>query len=127
MAITRSNKGSVATTDIKAATQPNGKVPESTPESPKKSSLENRKEGFFRSAITEVRKAEWPTFGYVVRWSLVIILFTAVLSSLLGFVDFTFENLLDFVDCTSPQSRGEELQACGQELFENMTYQNLST
>jgi hypothetical protein len=57
---------------------------------------------------------------------MIIILFTGIMSSLLGFFDFTLENMLEFVDCTSPQGRSQEVSTCSEELFENMTYQNLN-
>jgi preprotein translocase SecE subunit len=126
MAITRSNKGSIATSEIKAGQEPDKKAPNAEPASLTDNPNFEAPKGFFKSTIAELKKAQWPSFGYVIRWSMIIILFTGIMSSLLGFFDFTLENMLEFVDCTSPQGRSQEVSTCSEELFENMTYQNLN-
>jgi hypothetical protein len=55
-----------------------------------------------------------------------VIIFTVLISLFLGFFDHVFNAGIDFVDCTSPQARGQDttLEQCGRELGDNLTFRN---
>ncbi len=100
---------------------------------PKDDSLtvETKKRGFIRTTIEEVKKVEWPSFSYVLNWTLVIILFTAVFSVSLGVVDNVFNSGLKFVDCTSiiTQAEGDTdtsnvLGDCSRDFLSDVTYRS---
>jgi len=124
MAITRTKKDSLVETklsekvvsDIKTATtEPAEKKVETK-------AVKIKKPGFIASTIDELKKVQWPTLQFVLRWSGVIILFTFVMSMSLGFFDHAFTGSIKFVDCTSPQGRNQSVQSCGTELGEYLTF-----
>jgi preprotein translocase SecE subunit len=85
-----------------------------------------KKKGFFRTTVQELRKVDWPGFKQTFNWSIIVILFTILISITLGFFDHVFNAGIDFVDCTSPQARGQDttLEQCGRELADNLTFRN---
>lgn len=85
-----------------------------------------RKKGFIRTTVEELRKVDWPGFSKTANWSIIVIIFTVLISVTLGFFDHIFSAGIDFVDCTSPQGRGENttLEQCGRELGDNLTFRN---
>ena len=86
-----------------------------------------KKPGFLASTLTELKRVEWPSLPYVLRWTLVIILFTAAISLFLGFVDNIFTAGVKFVDCTTELTQGEPedglVGACGRDFLEEVTFQ----
>ena len=88
------------------------------------SPTKKKKTGFLVGVINELKEVEWPTFKYVVGWSATIILFTALIGSVLGFTDYYFESGVKFVDCTSPNgSKNQSIQDCAKDLTSNLTFQ----
>lgn len=86
-----------------------------------------KKKGFIASTIDELKKVEWPTWNYTVRWTSVIIVFTIAISLFLGFVDNVFTGGLKFVDCTTELTQDDDpddnvLRGCTQDLFEDLTF-----
>ena len=87
--------------------------------------LEPKKPGFLRSTISELSKVNWPNLGYVLRWSLVIIIFTTFFSLALSLTDNTFNSLVQFTTCTAPVSAsgdGQSLQDCSKTLGERLIF-----
>jgi preprotein translocase SecE subunit len=83
-----------------------------------------KKTGFIGGVINELKLVEWPSFKYVAGWSTTIILFTALIGSVLGFTDYYFESGVKFVDCTSPNgSKNQSLQDCAKDLTSDLTFQ----
>lgn len=126
MAVVRSVKDSLVTTQIENS-QGFGKN-DSSKESKASKKLENKQiRGFFlwtfiATTIEELRKSYWPSFGYVVRWSVIIVIFTGIFSVSLGFFDNVFNSGVRFIDCTSAKSRNQNLQDCSRELAQKLTY-----
>lgn len=83
-----------------------------------------KKRSFLVTTIDELRQVQWPSVGYVLRWSLTIVIFTAVFALTLGFFDNGFEAGIKFADCTSPQGRAQEIRFCGEEALKIITLQN---
>lgn len=81
-----------------------------------------KKPGFLRTTFEELRKVDWPSFGYVVRWSSVIILFTIFVALFLGFFDHIFTGTVKFIDCTSIEGRNQNVRDCGVEFGEYITF-----
>jgi preprotein translocase SecE subunit len=86
----------------------------------KKADKADKQPGFLATTVQELKKANWPTFRYTYSWSLVIVLFTVVVSVSLGLFDHSFTNGIKFVDCTSTQGRNQPIQTCGREFGENI-------
>ena len=83
-----------------------------------------KKTGFLGGVANELKLVEWPSFKYVVGWSSTIILFTALIGSVLGFTDYYFESGVKFVDCTSPNgSKNQSVQDCVKDLTSDLTFQ----
>ena len=103
-----------------------------SPSSPEKEVIkdEPKKRGFIATTIDELKKFEWPTFSYVLNWTLVIILFTAVFSVSLGVVDNVFNSGFKFVDCTSIITQSEDVDTsnvlgdCSKDFLSNITYRS---
>ncbi len=86
--------------------------------------VKSKKTNFLGQVFAELRKVEWPSFKYVVGWSATIILFTAVIGSVIGFTDYYFESGVKFVDCTSPNgSKNQGVQECVKDLTTSLTFQ----
>jgi len=96
-------------------------------DSPKKSA--EKQPGFIKSIFAELAKVEWPSAGYVINWSIVIVIFTVFFSLSLGFIDNIYESGIKFVACTSPEGRNllyedDALSStCFSEFFKNAAYQ----
>lgn len=86
-----------------------------------------KKDGFLASTIAELKKVEWPSLAYVLRWTAVIILFTAAISLFLGFVDNIFTAGVRFIDCTSEITQNTDdsdlLGACSRDFLREVTFQ----
>jgi preprotein translocase SecE subunit len=80
--------------------------------------------GFLATTIDELKKVTWPKFGYVLRWSLIIVLFTAFFALTLGFFDHVFNNTIKYVDCTSPSGRNQSVNDCNSEFITNITFRS---
>jgi preprotein translocase SecE subunit len=76
---------------------------------------------FLGGVIGELRQVEWPTFGYTVRWSLVIVVFTIFISLFLAFFDNIFTSGIEFATCVSPAGDNSGIQSCGEDLTQNLT------
>jgi preprotein translocase SecE subunit len=122
MAITKQSQ-SLADAEIEAAVVTK-KKPEISDDEKTNLSKKARKKGFIRSAIAELRLVEWPTFGYVINWSIVVIIFTLTLAVAVGGLDHVFDSGVKFLTCTSPQSGKQSVGECGTNLLENLTLRN---
>jgi preprotein translocase SecE subunit len=100
-------------------------IPTTTNE-PKKVS-NTKKESFFRSVVTEMSKVKWPNFKYIVTWSVMVVLFTASFSLVLGGTDHVFESGINFVSCTSPKGKNRDLKTCSTELAQKIFFVNTAT
>ena len=122
MAITRTKKGNLVDTKIvdKAADDKKSDLKPETPLKVISTQTKTKKRGFFATTIDELKKSQWPKFSYVLKWSGVIVLFTAVFSLVLGGFDHSFTNGIKFVDCTSPKGRSQNVQSCGTEFLEQL-------
>jgi preprotein translocase SecE subunit len=128
MAITRNKKDSLVDTqmsenvvvDIKPGTTG---LKEEQPDTPK-AEKNQKKPGFIRTTIEELKKVQWPSFSYVIRWSGIIIMFTVVISLSLGFFDHLFTGSIKFVDCSSPIGQNQPLQKCGENLVTYLTFRS---
>ncbi len=126
MAIVKTKDNSLAATKIEENSGSNDKKIESVKLKEQKKDLNKKKPGFIVGFITstweELRKSQWPSFGYVIRWGLIIIVFTTIFSISLGFFDNIFNSGIGFVDCTSPKSRNRDIKECTNELLEKLSY-----
>ncbi len=96
-------------------------------ESPKLDKIEStKKKGFFRTTFEELLKVDWPSAEKTINWSIMVFLFTVIISITLGFFDHIFSAGIGFVECTSPQARGNSttFDQCGLELADNLTFRN---
>jgi preprotein translocase SecE subunit len=84
--------------------------------------------GLLASTIEELKKVDWPDFVYVIRWSVVTIIFTAFISLFLGYPDRVFTAGLKLVDCTKPlASENAEsglLKNCSQDFLKKVTFRD---
>ncbi|GAB4143745.1 MAG: hypothetical protein OHK0017_01490 [Patescibacteria group bacterium] len=106
--------------DSKAAEITDSKT---TVENKEKAVKKTKKSGFLGRTLDELKLVSWPKLGYTVRWSLIIIMFTIFLGATLGFVDYYAASAINFVDCTSPKGRGQEVSKCLQDLTKELTFQ----
>lgn len=85
-----------------------------------------KKVGFLKSTLEELKKVDWPGFQKTINWSVIVIIFTFLISVTLGLVDHIFSASINFVDCTSPQGRGNSttLEECGLDLANELTFRN---
>lgn len=90
--------------------------------------LEQKKPGFLVSTIMELGKVNWPAISYVMKWSLVIIIFTTVFSLGLSVIDNTFNSAVQFSTCTAPKSAsgdGQNLSDCTKTLQERLLFKGV--
>jgi len=66
-----------------------------------------KKIGFLASVIDELKKVEWPNLSYITKWSVIIVIFTAVFAVSLSGVDHVYESGVKFVNCTSSQGENK--------------------
>jgi preprotein translocase SecE subunit len=118
MAITQSNKGSLLEQASKVidSAQLENKSPNTI-----KSSDGSPKSGFLATTMQELKLVEWPSFGYVVKWSLVIIVFTLVLSLFIYNIDRVFKGGLEFFNC---HSGNETAKNCLKEYGQSLVNKN---
>ncbi|NJL96923.1 preprotein translocase subunit SecE [Candidatus Gracilibacteria bacterium] len=89
-----------------------------------------KKKSFLATTIEELKKAEWPGIKYVLNWSLVIVLFTAIFAVSLGLIDNVFNSGLKFIDCTSVISDSNDANSsqvisdCSKDFIQDATYQS---
>ena len=128
MAITRNKKDSLVdaqisenvAVDIKPGTTGLKDDQPTTVETDKKV----KKPGFLQTTIDELKKVDWPRPGYVLRWSGIILMFTAVVALSLGFFDHLFTGSIKFIDCSSPAGQNQPLQKCGENLATYLTFRS---
>lgn len=65
-----------------------------------------KKTGFLRSAIAELRLVQWPSWNYTLSWSLIVLLFTLILTTFVGGVDQVFKSASQYATCTSKAYKG---------------------
>ena len=122
MAISASKKGNLVDTVLVETSNKDKKVLEpKAPNSEKERVMVEKKRGFFASTIDELKLTKWPKFGYVLRWSLIIVLFTALFAVVIGFFDNVFTTSVKFVDCTSVQGRNRGVKECSDDFLKNLT------
>lgn len=82
--------------------------------------------GFIKSTIAELRLVSWPSLQQTFKWGVVVILFTVLISMILGFTDHIFSASIKFIDCTSPQGRGSSTtwDECARDLANQLTFRN---
>lgn len=130
MAITHNKKDSLVETQIGntlvSGNNPLSKEPDITVKSKNnQTKQEVLKPSFFRTTIEELKKVEWPKFGYVLRWAGVIVVFSIVIALTLGFFDHVFTASIKFVDCTSPTGKNQPLKDCTREFGEYITFRRM--
>jgi preprotein translocase SecE subunit len=110
MAIINQNKSTLINTNIgdKISTSGNNGM-SNVPD-------QSKKRSFIASVIDELKKVQWPSFRYVVNWSVLVICFTAIFSLILGGADHVFETGIGFVKCSSPEGDKRELGVCSLQL-----------
>ncbi len=125
MAITKKNTNSLIETGIGTEITAGKVVTDVKPSGPagKIPSVDKaeKKSGFIKNNIEELKKVEWPSVGYFLRWAGVIVLFTGIFSLILGSVDTVFSSALKYVDCTSSQGKNQDLKTCGGEFVQNLS------
>ncbi len=87
---------------------PNPTSPELTPK-PKKF----KKVGFLGSTIIELKKVQWPSLRYTTSWSAVVLVFTIVLSMVMGLFDKVFQDSVEYIQCrttTSSETCSKQLE-----------------
>jgi preprotein translocase SecE subunit len=108
--LVESQVGGATLSDVKAS----GNSPSKLNKSPetKLNQTVYKKKSFFVGVLEELKKVKWPTIQYVVRWSLLMVVFTGCFSLLLGGSDHVFQNGIKFVDCTSPRGKSRDVSSC---------------
>jgi preprotein translocase SecE subunit len=77
--------------------------------------------------VYELKQVNWPSFRYVARWSGIIIIFTLVLGSALGFVDYYSASAIKLIDCTSPVGgKSRPINECLQQLSTDLTFRDFA-
>ena len=98
MAISTSKKKNLVDTEIIDNSQNKEKIIPPTSDDLPKENKTQKTRGFLASTIDELRKVEWPKFDYILRWSVIILIFTAFFAVVLGGFDTTFGAGVKFVD-----------------------------
>lgn len=83
-----------------------------------------KKRSFIMSTIDELKKSEWPNLPYVLRWSLVIIVFVTIFSSSLGYADKFYKSSYSLADCSAKVKKnetGDKYSDCFRNYFEKIT------
>jgi preprotein translocase SecE subunit len=62
---------------------------------------------FFVSTYQELRKVIWPSFGHVIRWSVITLIFCAIIGLLLGYTDRFFSSSIIYTDCVVKVQKGQ--------------------
>ena len=122
MAISTSKKKNLVDTEIIDNSQNKEKIIPPTSDDLPKENKTQKARGFLASTIDELRKVEWPKFDYILRWSVIILIFTAFFAVVLGGFDTTFGAGVKFVDCSSPKSRNQNVQDCGKEFLNQISF-----
>ena len=81
-----------------------------------------KRQSFIASTVQELRKVNWPSAGYVAKWSVIIIIFTFVFSIILGSFDHIFSTSINFVNCSSPEGLSRSVGECGQDFLRELTF-----
>ena len=87
----------------------------------------NKKSGLLKSTAKELIKTEWPSLSYVLKWSGVIILFTAIFALSVGVVDNIFDATVKYTTCLAPLEtggRGQDGSNCRESLVKNLTFRS---
>lgn len=122
MAISASKKGNLVETVLVQTSKNEPKNIPSNDDIKKDDVQITKKRGFLATTINELKLTSWPSFGYVVRWSIIIILFTALFAVVIGFFDNVFTSGIKFVECTSDEGRSRNVGECGNDFLKNLTY-----
>lgn len=117
MAITQSNQGSIL--DHASKVLPNQDL-EKTPQTEPVKTAKAKSNNIFASTLQELKLVQWPSLGYVIKWSIIIIVFTGVLSLFIYNVDRIFKGATDFFVCTANDT---EVSTCFNLYGEYLTYQ----
>jgi preprotein translocase SecE subunit len=122
MAITRQKTDSLVEANIAGKSKNIEPKPlDSKPNSLPKVEKKERKPGFLKTTLEELKLVQWPTWKYVYKWSSIILLFTFVMSISLGLFDRIFTDGVKFVDCTSPAGQKRNVGDCGKDFWTNLT------
>jgi preprotein translocase SecE subunit len=121
MAISASKKKNLVDTEIIDNSKKKDDLKSQTPNQPIKEPNNQKPKGFLASTIGELKKVEWPKFNYILRWSVTILIFTAIFAVILGGFDRTFEAGIKFVDCSSSKSRNQSVQDCSKEFLDQIS------
>lgn len=122
MAISASKKGNLVDTVLVEATKKDQKILNPKDKIVETETKPEKKSSFISTTIDELRLTSWPKFSYVLRWSVIIILFTALFAVIIGFFDDTFTSSVKFIDCTSDQGRSRDIKECTDDFLKNLTY-----
>lgn len=79
-----------------------------------------KNKSFFGGVGDELKLVKWPTLQYVMRWSALMVVFTACFSLLLGGSDHVFQNGIKFVDCTSPKGKARDINTCSSDFAKGL-------
>jgi preprotein translocase SecE subunit len=108
--LVESQIGGATLSDVKASG--NSPANLSKPTETKLNQTVYKKKSFFAGVLEELKMVKWPTLQYVVKWSLLMVVFTGCFSLLLGASDHVFQNGIKFVDCTSPRGKSRDVSSC---------------
>jgi preprotein translocase SecE subunit len=89
--------------------------------------VNTKKQSFLKSVFVELGKVKWPSLRYVLNWSLLVILFTAGFSIILGGADHVFESGINFVNCSSPKGKARDLSTCSGEFVKKLFFVSTAT
>lgn len=123
MAITKIQQDALTNIEIQNTSQKNKSSSNSNLVDSK--DTKGKKKSWFSLLTSEIKVVIWPKFGYVARWSIVIILFTAVFSSILGFVDHILGAGMSYANCNSPANIDRKSQEeCTSDLVTKLTFRS---
>ena len=122
MAITRQKTDSLVETNIggtSSEVEPKNIEPKKSVST--KTVSQERKPGFLKTTLEELKLVYWPSMSYVYKWSAIILVFTFVMAIGLGLFDRVFTDGVKFINCTSPSGEKQSVSECGKTFWSNLT------
>lgn len=79
-----------------------------------------KKESFCKTTVSELKKVDWPTLSYTLKWSGVVVLFTVIFSLIMGLFDKTFADSMTYINCRVDTNA----ETCNKQFINNLTFKN---
>ena len=79
----------------------------------------NKSKNFVGSVFAELKKVEWPNLKYVLKWCVLIVIFTGSFALVMGTIDHYFKTGVKYSSCL-----GEKKNTCSSDLLDDVLFRN---